>query len=248
VDADGQVSHQPAGIDLIVQYPIWLRWWFVMALACAIATLGAFVYNYRVRHLLALERLRTRIATDLHDDIGASLTQISLLSEVGQREPSRNVLGEIAQISRDLVREMSDIVWAVSPRHDHFDSLAHRMRRFAEDALPEGQLAFDTSGLPGDLSVPIDCRRPLFLVFKEAVNNVARHSRATCMTVRLAVTGGTLILGVEDNGSGFSAASPPAGEGLNSIRRRMKDLGGTAEWKTERGRGTRFMATLPLRK
>ena len=176
------------------------------------------------------------------------LTQISLLSEVGQRDVSRNVLAEIAQISRDLGREMADIVWAVSPRHDRLDALAHRMRGFAEDALPDGELSFEAAGLPGDLSVPIECRRPIFLVFKEAVNNVARHSRASRLTVRLAVNNGALRMAVEDNGVGFDPAESATGEGLSSIRRRMKNLDGKAEWETAPGKGTKFVATLPLKK
>lgn len=123
------------------------------------------------------------------------------------------------------------------------------MRRFAEDALPDGELTFDTAGLPGDRSVPIEYRRPVFLVFKEAVNNAARHSKATRMTVRLAVVDGILLLAVEDNGIGFEQAeSSSSGEGLSSIRRRVKNMGGKAEWESAPGRGTKFHVTLPLRR
>jgi len=248
VGPSGEVGDSVAGVSLMLAAPLWKRWWFLASAGLVTGFIAYWVYNYRVQHLLAMERLRTHIATDLHDDIGASLTQISLLSEVGQRDASRNVLAEIAQISRDLGREMADIVWAVSPRHDRFDALAHRMRGFAEDALPDGELTFDTAGLPGDLSVPIEYRRPVFLVFKEAVNNVARHSQAHHLTVRLAVTDGILRMTVEDDGIGFDPAVLADGEGLTSIRRRMKNLGGKAAWQTERGRGTKFMATLRLRK
>jgi ligand-binding sensor domain-containing protein len=248
VGPSGEIGESVAGVTLALAAPLWRRWWFLASAGLVTGFIAYWLYNYRVQHLLAMERLRTHIATDLHDDIGASLTQISLLSEVGQRDVSRNVLADIAQISRDLGREMADIVWAVSPRHDRFNALAHRMRGFAEDALPDGELTFDTAGLPGDLSVPIEYRRPVFLVFKEAVNNVARHSGAKHLTVRLAVTDGILRMTVEDDGIGFDAAVFADGEGLNSIRRRMKNLGGKAEWKTERGHGTRFTATLRLRK
>ena len=248
VGPSGEIGESVAGVTLSLAAPLWKRWWFLASAGLVTGFFAYWLYNYRVQHLLAMERLRTHIATDLHDDIGASLTQISLLSEVGQRDVSRNVLAEIAQISRDLGREMADIVWAVSPRHDRFDALAHRMRGFAEDALPDGELTFDTTGLPGDLSVPIEYRRPVFLVFKEAVNNVARHSEATHLTVRLAVTDGVLRMAVEDDGIGFDSAELADGEGLSSIRRRMKNLGGKAEWQTAHGRGTKFMATLRLRK
>jgi two-component sensor histidine kinase len=248
VGPGGEIVENAAVITLALAAPVWRRWWFLASASMALTFLVYWLYNYRVQHLLAVERLRTRIATDLHDDIGSSLTQISLLSEVGQRDVSRNVLAEIAQISRDLAREMADIVWAVSPRHDRFEALAHRMRGFAEDALPDGELTFDATGLPGDLSVPIEYRRPVFLVFKEAVNNVARHSGATHLTVRLAVNHGHLRMTVEDNGIGFDPAESADGEGLNSIRRRVKNLGGNAEWETAPGQGTKFRLTLPLRK
>ena len=125
-----------------------------------------------------MERLRTRIATDLHDDIGASLTQISILTELARRGTAPHVLADIANIARGLVSDMSDIVWAVNPRHDRFEGLVHRMRRFANDVLGGADIdvEFETANLPADVAVPLESRRPLYLVLKEAVNNVARHS------------------------------------------------------------------------
>lgn len=247
IAADGAIGSNIAAMSLSLEAPLWRRAWF---LAIAALLMGAFIYwlyDYRVRHLLALERLRTRIATDLHDDIGASLTQISLLSEVGRRDPLRDVLGDIAGISRSLVDEMSDIVWAVSPRHDQFDSIVHRMRHFTEDAMPDGEVDFDTAGLPTTLPLPLEYRRPLYLIFKEAVNNVARHAHATRMWVRMAAREDSLELVIEDNGIGFDPAPVRNGEGLASIRRRVKELSGTVVWETAPGKGTRLKVTMPLR-
>jgi ligand-binding sensor domain-containing protein/two-component sensor histidine kinase len=247
VAPDGSVGAGVAAVSMILEAPLWRRPWFLAAAVLFLSAAVYWLYNYRVRYLLAMERLRIRIATDLHDDIGASLTQISLLSEVGSRDPFRNVLGDIAAISRDLVQEMSDIVWAVSPRDDHFDSMVHRMRHFAEDAMADGELVFDISGLPPDLPLPLEYRRPLYLVFKEAVNNVARHARATRMVVLVASRNGSLDLTIEDNGCGFNPASCLNGEGLSSIRRRIQELSGSVGWETAPGRGTRLMARIPLR-
>jgi ligand-binding sensor domain-containing protein len=247
VAADGAVGEGVASVFLDLEAPLWRRAWF---LAIAVLASGAFIYwlyDYRVRHLLALERLRTRIATDLHDDIGASLTQISLLSEVGRRDPFRDVLSDIAGISRSMVEEMSDIVWAVSPRHDHFDSIVHRMRHFTEDALPDGEVDFDTAGLPTTLPLPLEYRRPLYLIFKEAVNNVARHAHASRMLVRIAAHEDSLELVIEDNGVGFDPAAARNGEGLASIRRRIKELSGSVSWETTPGKGTRLTVTMPMR-
>jgi ligand-binding sensor domain-containing protein/signal transduction histidine kinase len=249
VDSEGQSSLKPAGFDVFIQAPLWRRWWFVTAITALLAT-GVFtLYNYRVRHLLAMERLRTRIATDLHDDIGASLTQISILSELARRGSTPQVLLDIANIARGIVSEMSDIVWAVNPRHDRFEELVHRMRRFASDVLggADIELKFETEKLPVSLVVPLDARRPLYLIFKEAVNNVARHSGATETNIHLELNNHLLTMTVEDNGCGFDAAARYSGEGLTSIARRMRNLGGSAVWDSQTGIGTRFTASLPLR-
>jgi ligand-binding sensor domain-containing protein/two-component sensor histidine kinase len=246
VTAEGNLGPILSGFDLSVEAPLWRRWWF-LALSLTLAAAGARAFfNYRVRQLLAMERLRTRIATDLHDDIGASLTQISILSELARRGASRDVHADLAGIARELVEDMSDIVWAVNPRHDRFDALAHRMRRFASDTLADIELEFDAASLPAEFSVPLEYRRPLYLVFKEAAHNVARHSGATRAAIRIEIDHASLKLTVEDNGCGFDVAAPRDGEGLNSIQRRMKDVGGRAEWESKPGCGARFTATLPL--
>ncbi len=110
VDSEGQLSRQVAGIQLFVRSPLWLRWWFLMAVAALIAATGAGSYRYRVSQLLAMERLRTRIATDLHDDMGASLSQISILSELARKVSTPQVLADIAEIARGMVGDAGDIV------------------------------------------------------------------------------------------------------------------------------------------
>src|SRR6185369_17350945 len=133
-------------------------WWFLTAAGALLAITIAALYNYRVRHLLAMERLRTRIATDLHDDIGASLSQISILSELARRGHAPEVLSDIANIAREMVGDMSDIVWAINPRHDRFEGLLHRMRRFADDTLGGADitLVFEAERMPGDFAVPLE--------------------------------------------------------------------------------------------
>ena len=248
LDPDGQVSPQTAGFDFTIAVPLWRRWWFLTLLAIMLTAAIVQVYNYRVQQLLAMERLRTRIATDLHDDIGASLTQISILTELARRGTAPHVLADVANIARGLVSDMSDIVWAVNPRHDRFEGLVHRMRRFASDVLGGADIdvEFETHGLPADVAVPLEARRPLYLVLKEAVNNVARHSGARKTVIRLELAEGNLKLTVADDGRGFDPTLTHAGEGLVSVARRMREIGGAAKWESHPGKGTRFMAVLPL--
>ena len=249
IDADGHVSPSSAVMNLFVESPVWLQWWFLMAIAASLAGVGALLYRYRVRHLLAVERLRTHIATDLHDDLGASLSQISILSELARNESNSPALAEIAEIARSMANDMRDIVWAISPKHDRLDGLVHRMRRFAGDTLNGRNigLSFETARLGGDAALPLEIRRPLYLVFKEAIHNVARHSGAAQAVIRVAHEDGCLKLVVEDDGRGFDPAKPYEGEGLASIARRMAEVGGRAHWDSTPGCGTRFEAMFPLR-
>jgi signal transduction histidine kinase/ligand-binding sensor domain-containing protein len=247
VNADGQVGAKVAGVDLDVLAPIWQRWWFLVLLGAALTALGSSLYLARVRQLLAIANLRTHIATDLHDDIGASLTQIAILSEVAHRDPSTHLLQEISAIARNTVAEMSDIVWAVNPRHDRFESLLHRMRRFAEDTLSAAgiEVVFDTAGLDTSAAFPLEARRPLFLIFKEAIHNIARHSHATHVWAAFDLDRTHFRLIVDDDGCGFDIHERHDGEGIASVSRRAERLGGTAQWTSRPGSGTRLSVTIP---
>ena len=141
-------------------------------------------YRYRLNKLLEIERTRTRIATDLHDDIGANLSKISLLSDIvnmqtenGNAENKR-MLTTIAEVSRSSVASMRDIVWSINPQRDTVLEMTRKMREHAEEALvPRGvSVIFDTGESDMERGVSMDIRRELFLIFKEAVNNAARHS------------------------------------------------------------------------
>src|SRR5262249_39077523 len=121
---DGAASPQPAVVAFQVHAPIWARWWFI-AVLCAIGASGIhFVYRLRASRLIELERIRTRIASDLHDDIGANLSRIAMMSDLAERRvagdpgAAQGLLRSVASISRESVDAMSDIVWAVDPARD----------------------------------------------------------------------------------------------------------------------------------
>jgi signal transduction histidine kinase len=211
------------------------------------------LHRYRLGRLLELERVRLRIATDLHDDIGSTLSQIAVLSElVTHHLPSEDAVAErlttIASLSRDLVDSLSDIVWAINPKRDHLSDLTYRMRRFAGDLLtPRGiefQIAAPSSA--DDLTTGADLRREVFLIFKEAVNNAARHSACTRVDTGFEVNNGFLQLQVVDNGRGSDAFDEGAGNGIPSMRQRASRLGGTLEVQSRPGGGTTVQLRAPL--
>ncbi|HEX8776424.1 MAG TPA: two-component regulator propeller domain-containing protein [Pyrinomonadaceae bacterium] len=261
VSADGLTTARPATVSFTILTPVWRRWWFVMLCALVAGVIAYAIYRYRVRRAIELERVRTRIATDLHDDMGASLSQIAILSEVAsarvERDNStvREPLTMIAETSREMVGSMSDIVWAINPERDHLSDLTQRMRRFAGDILNARDIDFRFR-VPAqderDIKLGADVRREIYLIFKESVNNLAKHSGCTEAELEFKVEGGWIIIRVSDNGRGFDAdvggVEPDGmgGHGLNSLRRRALALGGSFRVESERGRGTRVVLRVPV--
>lgn len=253
VTPDGVVSLAPATVSFEILRPVWQRWWF-LSLAALFAGLGVYALaRYRVARLVELERVRTRIATDLHDDIGSSLSQMSVLSEIVQRRVGADSgveepLSTIANLARDLAEAMNDIVWAINPARDHMSDLSHRMRRFASDVFTARDLAFEfrTPDEQRDLPMGADLRRELFLVFKESVNNAVRHSGCTSADLELSVDEGWIQFRIADDGAGFDVDAARDGNGLTSMRRRAERLGGTFEVVSKQPGGTAVTVRLPI--
>ena len=258
IAATGRTSDPPAEVKFTVAPPLWLTWWFLSGLVVAGALAVHAGHRARVQRVVELERIRTRIATDLHDDIGAGLSQVAILSELAQRRGSNappdvmRSLERIAVVSRELVDSMSDIVWAVDPRRDAIGDLIHRMRRFANDVFTARNVDFTFDSSVGDegLALSADLRRQIYLVFKEAVNNAARHSNCSRARVSFsrAASPAMLVLVVEDDGIGFELDGAITGVGLGSLVTRARSMGGTLDLSSVEGTGTVITLTVPLKR
>jgi len=239
-------SLEPAVLEFRILSPLWQRWWFLTLAACCGGLTVHAIYRYRAARLVELERVRTRIASDLHDDIGSSLSQIAILSEVlCQHEELDNPrlalrLARIARISRESVEAMSDIVWAINPQRDQLRDLTRRMRRFASETLPARNIALRFLAPEGDQDLKLgpDLRRQVFLIFKEAVNNIACHSACAEAEIESRIEGAWLVLRLSDNGQGFDPTLASRGQGLPSMRRRARSLGGELEVISQPDQGT----------
>ena len=267
---DGFWNEDGAAVTFMVLPYFWQTWWFELILvltgAAAIGAGVSAVMRRRGRRKLeqverqrALERERARIARDIHDDLGASLTRISMLSQSarGELEPQSVAAADLDQIygtARELTRAMDEIVWAVNPKHDTLDSLVTYLGRFAQHFL-------SAAGLRCRLDVPLrlpagtltsEVRHNVFLAFKEALHNVVKHAHATEVRVSLELPRGGFALLVADNGQGFDhhllklndpvptdAARVSSGNGLANMQRRLEEIGGRCEWDTAPGEGTR---------
>ena len=219
--------------------PVYRRWWFVLTGAILLfAGLYAF-YRYRLAHAVKLERMRSRIALDLHDEISSMLTSISFLStsarhDIGASDSgAAKKLQKIGETARSVVGMMSDIIWSLKPEHDSFRDLGRRLGDMAID-LCEGTNIEVQLSFPDQIAkVPLrmDRRRQFYLIAKEAVHNAIKHSRCTRIAVSMTNRNGIIELSIADNGEGFDGDARPnahdGGTGLTSMQRRAGESGAT---------------------
>ncbi|MEP6849181.1 MAG: two-component regulator propeller domain-containing protein [Acidobacteriota bacterium] len=250
---------RPALISLHIDAPLWQRPWFIAALVAMMVFMIYLLYRFRLSRVLEVVNIRMRIATDLHDDIGANLTKITILSEVAQQRlehdadgktnGKENLLGSVAEISRESVASMGDIVWAIDPKKDSLIGLTRRMRRYAEEILERRDihLEFNAPVVEPDLKLGADLRRDLYLIFKEAVNNIVRHSKAAKVTIDFRLVGKELVLQISDDGIGFKTDGEYDGNGLSNINKRATDRGGELEIDSTSGVGTRIILRVKVR-
>jgi ligand-binding sensor domain-containing protein/two-component sensor histidine kinase len=254
INAEGLPSATPAAVQFHIATPLWRTWWFQATGLFFIALAAHALYRFRLSNVLAMERVRINIATDLHDDIGSGLTRIGLLSELALRqldeagENAGGVLTRIAGLSRELGESMGDIVWSVNPARDRLQDLTQRMRHYAGESLGARDMALEFRAPEQDLDrrIPLEVRRQVFLIFKESINNVVRHSGGTQAMVELKLEERDLVLRVSDNGRGFRDSGEAQGNGLRSMERRARELGGSLEITSAERGGAAITARVPL--
>jgi ligand-binding sensor domain-containing protein len=253
---DGVWNTAGTALSITIVPPYWRTWWFQVLAVGTIAAILFFMYRYRVNKLLEIERIRTSIASDLHDDIGSTLTEIALYSDVGLRslrqhhdgaalsEEERtkllSLLGEIGTTSRSLIDAMNDIVWSIDPRNDSFEFLLVRIRMHATKMLEAKGINYEID-IPGGLAslrFPLGSRRRLFLIYKEAINNALRHAQATRVALTLKREGRLLVMSIVDNGTGFDPGSGSRGNGLHNMQSRARSIGGELSIMSAPGLGT----------
>lgn len=250
ISESGQISSGQASLTFQVLPVFWRRTWFLGLVVSAIVSGAVYFHRYRVTHLLAVERVRTRLATDLHDDLGAGLAEIAILSEVAKRQErsgTMDLLDGIAGRARSLRESLTDIVWAIDPRADNLADLVLRLREIAFAMIENDERSLDFLTLgnePFDLELKPDVRRHLLLFFKEAATNLVRHSGATAVRVEIESVGAQFRMSIRDNGCGFDPRQPHAGRGLKSLQYRAHELSGEFHLQSAPERGTEIELTL----
>jgi signal transduction histidine kinase len=263
INAEGAVSERPARVSFSIARPYWQQWWFLLGAAILISLAIYALYRYRVAQVVKLERVRTRIATDLHDDLGASLSKIAILSEIvnhlvapiAKNPEVEKSLTEIAGTSREMVDSMADIVWVINPERDRLSDLIGRMRGLANEMTELGDinLKIDSSGVENrDLNLGADLRREIYLIFKETLNNLVKHSNCESAEIVFRLDADEFVFTVRDDGRGFDPAKNGSGavrggNGLINMRRRAENLGGKFQIESKIGAGTVSICRVPLK-
>lgn len=246
---EGGPAGEPAFLEFRVPTPVWRQSWFIV-LALALPAAAAYsLYRYRVNHLVAMERLRTRLASDLHDELGAGLVEIVVLSEVAKTKApaaGADLLDQIARQARGLRGALGDVVWTVDPRPARLRDLVRHMREGALRVLETEDRRVAFKATEQDAELPADLRRNLLLFFKEAVTNVARHSAAAHVEIEIAVAADRLWIVIHDDGRGFDPGAPAAGRGVAGMHFRAKEMRGVLRVESARGHGTTLELSVPL--
>lgn len=243
----------------------WQTIWFRVGtiLAALLLIVGVILYfarrrlrvqAERLRQQQALVRERARIAEDLHDDLGARLTEVGLISSLGVRpatslEKAQDYLKEVADKSREMVEALDEIVWAVNPKRDDIPSVTSYLIHYAERIFEPTQIQcrLDVAADIPSAHMSSEQRHELFLAFKEALSNVARHSSASEVLLRVFVYDGTLRVVIEDNGCGLpDKPGAKSGDGISNMRMRLIRMGGCCDVQSADGKGTKVEFAVPL--
>jgi signal transduction histidine kinase/ligand-binding sensor domain-containing protein len=237
--------------DFLSVPPFYRTWWFGIATVAALALLPMLWYRNRIERQLAMERLRLRIATDLHDDLGSGLTQVSLYSELIRRESEPHVAAwaeQVGEQARSLSEGMRDIIWAIHPQHENWDALESRIKDYAVDLLAPRGIVLDMQGTVESVSATLstDVRHNLLLLVKEALHNAVRHSGCRRIEIRWRLSTHRLVLGVRDDGRGFDPNAAPTGNGLPNLRRRAAEIRAELRLEGIDGGGTCVAVDVPL--
>lgn len=238
-------SNAPATFSFTVVRPFYKSPLFIILMLCAAFTGFYFFRMYQLQQRLKLERMRSRISADLHDDIGSTLSSISIISEgvLQEQDPvaSKQMIREISDNAMQLMDKMDDIIWCVSPQNDSFQQLMLRIRKFAAAVFEARGIDYDIviDQHIGKASLPMEHRQHLYLILKEAINNLVKYSSATYAGINITMQGSLLVITVTDNGKGFNVQAQQHGNGLRNMQRRASLMKAKLTIESDAG-GTRI--------
>ncbi|MGE5682068.1 MAG: triple tyrosine motif-containing protein, partial [Bacillota bacterium] len=249
---DGIWNIQGASVKIIILPPFWRTWWFILISGLLIVAGIWVIVAVRMRHLLDIERLRLKISADLHDDIGTRLTEISMLSDIayhmhdkGDSTEIKETVKKVGSIARSLIDNMSDIIWLINPKKDTLYELFLKLRDSYEEIFSYSQILLHINNMKflEQVKLPIEYRKHLYLIFKEALNNSLKYSKCTEISINAQINGRILDITLYDNGIGFDVNKETCGNGLVNMKNRAEAIKGNLRIQSKKGEGTMIKFT-----
>ncbi len=266
IDPSGLESKKAATVTFAIVPPYWDRWWFIAAAVMMVIGLIYSAIRFRVNRFLEIGKVRSRIAMDLHDEIGSGLTRIAMLADFASGQTgeasgdgklpastdeiirnARDSSQRIGSSARSLIDSMSDVIWSIDPKYDSLKDFLFYFRNYANELVETKGISLDieTSGIE-NVKIGAQVKRTLQLISKEALNNSVKYSGCGKVKYRLAVSNKTVSVSIEDDGCGFDPKSVERGHGLNNMEKHAREMDGDLIVDSSPGKGTRLDFVFPI--
>lgn len=245
-DEFGQWAHYSDILSVTIRPPFWNTWWFYLLIVIVIFAVFYMIYRYRMNQLRKVLAMRTKISQDLHDEVGATLSGVTLMSELaaekiktGDTPDSQRLVERIKDESKEMAEKMNDIVWAINPVNDSMEKVLIKIQAYGNNLCTSAGIQFHFSKpelKDGVLNMQV--RNNIYLISKEAINNAVKYSGAGNIRFSLSGKKNNYVLLIEDDGVGFDTGAVHNGNGLINIRSRAKEMGGDLSIRSAKGNGT----------
>lgn len=244
------------GLSFFVTSPFYKQTWFIVLLVVVVLGILYIFYRIRIQRILEMQRLRNNISKDLHDDVGATMTSISILSEVASQKIKQDhpqdadeMMEQIGSSSRTLLQNLDDIIWSINPQNDPIEKIVLRMKELTAEMLEPNKIRYHLSFDPqlSHITIPMQDRRHLFLIYKEALNNMIKYAGCNNAFLSMQAADHTLTLRIEDDGKGFDKDNFTPGNGLINMQHRAKEMNAALSICSSPGKGSSIVLKYPLK-
>lgn len=250
---DGTWNKKGASMELIILPPWYGTWWFRTAFVLAVLSVGYGFYQYHLEQAFKLQAIRDRIAGDLHDEVGSNLSNIYIFSNVAHQKTKEGdetapLLQKITEYTKQSMEAMNDIVWMINTRNDRFENIMVRMRTLASEfsEMSNCILHLDFDENLNHVKLNMEERKNFYLIYKEAINNIAKYACAKSIWVDMKLDQNVVTLIIKDNGNGFDIANTNNGNGMFNMNKRAQTLKGSLSIVSNLGAGTTLQLTFKI--
>ena len=249
------VWSKPIEVEFIINEPFWLKWWFTTLLFLIVVGIFYLLFNFRLKNIMRLEKLRSSISADLHDEIGSGLSEISILSELlkfnlKSQDELQKGLEHIGDTTRSLIERLSDIIWIVNPRKESIKNMVLRIQDNYQEVLYHSDISLNILNIEllENIILSLEIKQNVYLIIKEAINNALKYSECNNIDFEVNTKGNKLCIEIRDNGKGFEEENLHKGNGLYNIKKRAEKIEANLKIDSTINVGTKIKVEVFLKK